>query len=68
MAINIHLKRPSRDEVVHLVIDFTELRDLSEKSKRTLKYCGTTQKLHLAVDIDEREIICNDLTLSNIEA
>jgi hypothetical protein len=69
-SVNIPFKTPTRGEIAHLVIDSTGLKVFGEGEWKVKKHGQEKRriwrKLHLAVDAKTHEVICADLSLSNI--
>lgn len=68
--VNVNIKTPTRGEIAHLVIDSTGLKVFGEGEWNVKKHGAEKRrvwrKLHLAVDAATHEIVCADLSLSNI--
>lgn len=69
-SVNVRFKTPTRGEIAHLVIDSTGLTVFGGGEWKVKKHGQEKRrlwrKLHLAVDADTHEVICADLSLSNV--
>lgn len=69
-SVNIPFKNPTRGEIAHLDIDATGLKVFGEGEWKVQKHDQEKRrvwrKLHLAVDVGTHEVICADLSLSNV--
>ncbi|WP_142466887.1 IS5 family transposase [Klebsiella spallanzanii] len=69
-TVNVNIKTPTRGEIAHLVIDSTGLKVFGEGEWKVKKHGAEKRrvwrKLHLAVDAATHEIVCADLSLSNV--
>lgn len=69
-SVNIPFKIPVRGKIVHLIIDSTGLKVFGKGEWKVKKHGQEKRciwrKLHLAVDAKTHEVICGDLSLSNI--
>lgn len=69
-SVNVPFKTTTRGEIAHLVIDSTGLNVFGEGEWKVKKHGQEKRriwrKLHLAVDAQTHEVICADLSLSNV--
>ncbi len=67
---HVPFKTPTPGEIAHLVIDSTGINVLGEGEWMVKKHGQEKQwiwrKVHLAVDTETHEVICADLSLSNV--
>ncbi len=67
---HVPFKTPTPGEIAHLVIDSSGLNVLGEGEWKVKKHGQEKRriwrKLHLAVDTETHEVICADLSLSNV--
>jgi len=68
--VNVSIKMPVRGEIKHLAIDATGLKVFGEGEWKTKKHGAEKRrvwrKLHLAVDVETHQIVCAELSLSNV--
>ncbi len=69
-SVNVNIRTPTRGEIAHLVIDSTGLKVFGEGELNVKKHRAEKRrvwrKLHLAVDAATHEVVCAELSLSNV--